>query len=188
VPNRAQLVLGFGYLLLLGGCLFTADGGWASYQQYVQSKKWPGVDGRVVSCSIRGSWHYSSGLHVWGESSYVLCTFDYTAADRAEEATIGAGSEIFSSKEQWTYPPPKVTKQKMQRWIVRHPPGKVLTIHYNPSNPENISLAGADQELQSTLPSDRLLAGAVLLAGGLILTVVGSVLRKRVPESGIAAI
>jgi len=87
------------------------------------------------------------------------------------EATIEVGEPIFTSKKQ-IYPVPKVTVAKMRKWIGHHPPGSLQTIHYDPSDPPHISLAGADEELQTASAGDRLLLGVIACVVGLVLIAV----------------
>jgi hypothetical protein len=177
----APFCYSFGMIVVFGGFLFLVDGVWQSGWQYIQSTRWLAVKAKVVGCSIAGSWEDSgspNSRNVWGESSQVRCTFDYETGGVAHESTTMAGSSIFNSGRR-VYPAPKVTKATMREWIARHPPQSVLVIHYNPSEPNEISLAGADDELRSTLPYDRLLFGVISTVVGLGLVLFAKMVRRR---------
>jgi uncharacterized protein DUF3592 len=169
-----------GIILLLGGSLFLLDGAWRSYRQYVESTKWPSVEARVTGCSISGSWHSAgspSSRNVQGESSYVHCTLDYQTGGLARENTINVGSRIFSSPSG-KYPFLGVTVAAMRNWIARHPPGSTLTVHYDPSNPSNISMAGADSELRTDSPKDRFQLGILGAVSGFAMLLLLRIARK----------
>lgn len=169
-----------GIILLLGGSLFLLDGAWRSYRQYVESTKWPSVEARVTGCSISGSWHSAgspSSRNVQGESSYIRCTLDYQTGGLVRENTINVGSRIFSSPSG-KYPFLGVTVAAMRNWIARHPPGSTLTVHYDPSNPSNISMAGADSELRTDSPKDRFQLGILGTVSGLATLLLSRIARK----------
>jgi hypothetical protein len=170
-----------GIILLLGGSLFLLDGAWRSYRQYVESTKWPSVEARVTGCSISGSWHSAgspSSRNVQGESSYVRCTLDYQTGGLAQENTVNVGSRIFSSPSG-KYPFLGVTVAAMRNWIARHPPGSTLTVHYDPSNPGNISMAGADSELRTDSPKDRFQLGILGTVSGFAMLLLLRIARKQ---------
>jgi hypothetical protein len=175
VSNWARFCYSFGVIVAIGGGLFLLDGAWQSYWQHIQSTIWPAVEARVVECTIAGSWSYSgtpNSRNVWGNSSQVRCKFDYEVHGIAHESTGSVGSSIFTA-ERRVYPAPKVTLTKMRDWMARHPSRSILMIHYNPKDPSDVSLAGADSELQSTLPHDRLSFGILAMVGGLVLIGIG---------------
>jgi hypothetical protein len=182
MAKLAWILISFGIVASCGGCMLLADGGWQSYNRNVQSTRWPAVEARVSQCSILGGWRsYGRAAmgYTRGKDSYVRCSFEYDAGGIAHESTINVGSLIFTPKEGRKFPPPRVTEAKMQDWIARHPSGSMLTIHYDPSNPNAISLAGADDELQKVPPYDRLLIGVLLTAGGLALVAAGKIVGRR---------
>ena len=169
-----------GVILLLGGSLFLLDGAWRSYRQYVESTKWPSVEARVAGCSISGSWHSAgspSSRNIQGESSYVRCTVVYQTGSLVRENTINVGSRIFTSPSG-KYPAPGITVAAMHNWIARHPPGSTLTVHYDPSNPSNISMAGADREIRTDAPKDRFQLGILGTVGGFAMLVLSRIARK----------
>jgi Protein of unknown function (DUF3592) len=169
-----------GVIVLLGGSLFLLDGAWRTYRQYVESTKWPSVEARVAGCSIGGSWHAAgspSSRNIQGESSYVRCTLDYQTGGLVRENTINVGSRIFTSPSG-KYPVSRVTVAAMHDWIARHPAGSTLTVHYDPSDPNNVSMAGADSELRTDSPKDRFQLGILGTVGGLALLVLSRMARK----------
>ena len=172
----------FGRFVLFGGMLFLADGGWRSYRQYVQATAWPAADARVAGCSVSGSAHYSSSRHAWGESSYVRCRLAYDAGGAAHESTIQVGGSIFTPSVFYVYASPGLTVAKMRDWVGRHPAGSLLRIHYDPANAANISLAGADGDLQAAPPRERILFGVLVCGGGLLLMALGAAARARPVE------
>jgi hypothetical protein len=167
---RSMALLGY-FVALVGG-VFLLDGGWKSYSQYVEYKDWPEVEAHVVKCSIGGSAFYSSSRHAPVESLRVKCTFAYTVGSTARESTVDVGDQITVSQGR-VWPPPKVTRAKMEQWIAHHQPGSIQIIHYESSNPSNISLASANNDLQELVPGDRLLFGVITFAIGIVLIAIG---------------
>jgi hypothetical protein len=96
----------------------------------------------------------------------------------AQENTINVGSRIFSSASG-KYPFLGVTVAAMRNWIARHPPGSRLTIHYDPSNPSNISMAGADSELRTDSPKGRFQLGILGTVSGLAMLLLSRIASKQ---------
>jgi hypothetical protein len=175
------------FLLLLGG-MFLLDAAWSRYCQHVESTRWPAVQARVVRCSISGSWHLAgtpSSRNIMGESSYVRCTFAYQADGLPRESMMNVGNTVFSSPWRKPLGPamtvaggPAVTVAAMHAWIARHPSGSVLTVHYDPSDSNRISMAGADGELRTDSPKDRFQIGTLSTMFGIILLAVTRLARK----------
>lgn len=176
--------------LLLVGAMFLLDGTWRSYRQYVEGTLWPPVEARVVRCSVSGSWHYAgtpSSRNIMGETSYVRCTFDYEAGGLPRQSTMNVGNTVFSSP--WRKPfGPAVTVAGMHAWIARHPSGSVLTVHYDPSDSNRISMTGADGELRTDLPKARFQIGTLSTIFGIILLAITRLARKRLATSAPASV
>ncbi len=170
-----------GFIVLFGGILFLLDGAWQHYRLYVEGTQWPAIEANISGCNVAGSWH-SGGTpgsrSVQGESSYVRCTLKYLANGAERENTINVGSTIFTSPSG-KYPASKITAADMHNWISRHPAGSILTIHYDPSNPNIISMAGADSELRTSSPEDRLWFGFFIALAGTALIVIAKILKNR---------
>jgi hypothetical protein len=57
----------------------------------------------------------------------------------------------------------------MDNWARLHPPGSLQVIHYNPQNPAQVSLAGADEQFRTNTAAISLHASNQILPLGLIL-------------------
>jgi Protein of unknown function (DUF3592) len=180
-PQRYGLVILAGALALLGSLVFLGVGGSRSYQQHVEATKWPAVEAQVVNCDVRRSYGYSG--RNWGSKSQARCVFRYEANGSAYEESKLAGSRVFESKRQILLTRPAVTVGQIAAWVQRHPRGSTQTIHYNPTNPRDISLAGADAELQTNKPEDQLRIGKVFALIGIVLVLGGSASQKRARNS-----
>jgi len=185
VTKWLQFVGACSVFLLLIGALFLLEGAWRSYRQYFESTKWPAVEARVVRCSISGSWHSGgtpASRNIAGETLYVRCTLAYQSEGLKHESTLNVGDTIFflTGKKLFT---PRITAAAMHEWIARHPPGSVLAVHYDPSDPNRISIAGADRELRAYSPKDRLQLGIFVITVGTVLLAVTTLARKRLLTS-----
>lgn len=170
-----QLLLGFGYVVTLGGALFASEGAWKNYELYLHSNSWPAVEAHVLECKTSDTWGYSG--HVWGKFSHVRCNFEYTAGGVIRQNAANVGGQTFTSERLRTLPPPKLTLAKMQGWIARHPPGSVQIIHYNPSNPGAVSLGDAELDLETSSPRMELAFALGVLGAGVVLLYVGKYMR-----------
>jgi Protein of unknown function (DUF3592) len=183
-PTRSQrygLMILAGALALLASLVFLGVGGSCSYQQHVEQTKWPAVEAQVVNCDVRRSYGYSG--RNWGTKSQARCVFRYDANGSTYEETKLAGSRVFESKRQILLTRPAVTVGQIAGWVQHHPRGSTQTIHYNPANPHEISLAGADAELQANKPEDQLRVGQVFALIGIALVLGGSAAQKRARNS-----
>jgi hypothetical protein len=183
-PARSQrygLMILAGALALLGSLVFLAVGGSRSYQQHVEATKWPAVEAQVVVCDIQRSYGYSG--RNWGAKSQARCAFRYEANGSVYEENKLAGSRVFESKRQILLTRPPVTVGQIAGWVQRHPRGSTQTIRYNPANPHETSLAGADAELQTNKPEDQLRVGEVFALIGIVLVLAGSAAQKRARNS-----
>jgi len=192
IDSKSLLVLyTFGLIGLIGGSLFLVDGARPSYVQYVQSKRWPAVEARVVRCSIvevpilyrTGSTRLPSHH---GIRSYIGCRFAYNVGGAARETSTRAGSPVITDRQPLDFATPKVTPAKLSGWVFRHRPGSTLTIHYDPSHPDNISLAGTDDEIKDLLPHERLLFGFLAAFTGLIMILGARRAGKRLMRNNTA--
>ena len=172
VPNWIGALLLMGYMSVIVGSVFAGSGAWDLYQLRVEATRWPAVESRVVDCGIGYSWARRVNY------AHIDCTFKYTVNEVPHEATIRVGGTLRNPKGR-AFPQQKVTEAKMTQWVARHPQGAVQVIHYDPSNSANISLAGADDELQTNPPDVRLRFGVLALTSGLAFIAIARLARKR---------
>jgi hypothetical protein len=177
-PRLYGLLFAGGYLALLAAFAFLADGAPRAYQLQTEATKWPAVEARVMECSIRGIYRYRG--RTWGTDNQVQCAFHYEVAGLEYEEKITAGSSVFQSNEQIVLGKPKVTLGMLREWVKRHPRGSLQTVHYNPANPQQISLAGADEDLQISTAEGQLSIGRTFFFTGIGLLLAGMLARKRV--------
>ena len=170
-----QLMNGLGILLLLGGSLFAIIGMWEIYQLRVRSTAWPAVKARIVKCSVSGSAYYSSFRHSPGESSFVRCEFNYQADGSSRQNTVDIGNTVFTPQGRRTFLASGLTEEKMRDWVARHPAESFQTIHYNPGNPNEISLPEAEEELSSNPPAQKLWFGLGTTFFGMLVVAIGKV-------------
>jgi hypothetical protein len=102
------------------------------------------------------------------------------------ETATRAGSTIITDRQPLYLVTPKVTLAKLQGWVFRHRSGSTLTIHYDPSNPDNISLAGSDDEIMEMLPHERLRFGFLASLTGLVMIIGARSAGKRLVRDRMA--
>lgn len=175
--KSAALLRGFGVLSLLVACLFLAVGGVRAYQDHMRATQWPAVEAQVNECLIHK--YYTVRSHVSGEQDQVRCSFQYEIGGVSYQQEKDAGSSVFYSPKQMILVQPKITREKLHLWISRHPKGSAQTIHYNPADPREISLAGADDEIQQNASRVQLKIAATLFSVSAVFLFIGFAARQR---------
>jgi hypothetical protein len=180
-PRLYGLLFAGGYLALLAALAFLVDGARRAYQLQTEATKWPAVEARVMDCSIGQIYRYRG--RTWGTDNQVQCAFHYEVAGReyAEKKTVG--SPVFQSSKQIVLWKPKVTLGILQDWVNRHPRGSLQTVHYNRVDLQQISLAGADEDLQISTAGGQLAIGRTLFFTGISLLFAAMLARKRVRDT-----
>lgn len=164
------------YLALFVAFVFLASGGWRSYRQNIEVTKWPAVDAQVIDCSVDFTYGYNG--KIYGRKFRARCSLHYEINGVSYDAQKFAGSIVFASNKQIELTKPKVTVAMLRDWTRLHPRGSSLTIHYDPADPHQISLAGADAILQKNTPAEQLSIGQGLFLFGIALLVVAVIVRK----------
>ena len=161
----AGIIRGLGYMLLLASILFLTDGLVRLNRENVESTEWPAVQASLLGCNLQ---HHDSLNRHAQVSYYTVCKFRYTA-----------NNQVFESSTRTTPTQSNGMVSRMEAWIKEHPKGSVETIHYNPSQPQEISLAGSDSEIQTFSAAVQLRAAIVLAVAGLFFLVLAFVLSKN---------
>lgn len=180
-PRSYGYIFLLAYLVLFAAFMFLASGGWRSYQQNIEATKWPPAEAQVIDCSVDFSYGHSG--RTFGKRYRAGCALHYEVNGVPYDAKKIAGSTVFVSDKQIELTKPKVTVAMQREWARLHPRGSFLTIHYDPSDPRQISLAGADAALQKNTPAEQLYIGQGLFLFGIALLLAGMLLRKRVETS-----
>jgi hypothetical protein len=170
-PDRTPFLFLVAYLAFFGALVLGADAAWHAYRRHVEST-WPSVAADVSDCAIH-TWHDT--LHRRRQSHYeVTCVFRYRVADVPHVVTSKIGDTLSIADGQINLTRPAVTPLALRSWVKQHPNGTTERVHYDPADPDRISLAGADDNLrwQTTAAYRRgalvaALGGAVLLGLGI---------------------
>ena len=182
-PSFYGYIFLFAYISFLVAFVFLASGGWRSYQQNIEATKWPAVDAQVTNCSVDLTYGYSG--KAYGRKFRAQCVLHYEANGVPYDTKKFAGSIVFVSNKQIELTKPKVTVAMLRDWARLHPRGSSLTIHYDPADPRQISLVGADAVLQKNTPAEQLSIGQGLFFFGMALLLVGMLERRRVETSQV---
>ena len=180
-PRAYAYILLFAYLVLFVSLVFLADGGWRSYEQYVETAKWPAAEAQVIGCSVDFTYGYDG--RIYGRKFQPRCSLHYEVNGVPYDANKLAGSIVFVSDKQIELTKPKVTVAMQRDWARLHPRGSFLTIHYDPADPHQVSLAGADAALQKNTPAEQLSIGQGLFLFGIVALLAGMFFRKSAETS-----
>lgn len=117
------------------------------WRQTVLSE-WPVVSATVQSCFISHTFPFRSDGG--GVLTSVRCTLEYTVTgrqmtSRVESSTLRAGRLGGSGLQLRHGAFVRVNPDnQLTGWVRRHRPGATLDVHYNPANPAETTLIGAD--------------------------------------------
>jgi hypothetical protein len=127
----------FAYLALFVAFIFLANGGWRSYEQYVENTKWLPAEAQVTGSSVDFTYGYDG--KIYGKKYRARCLLRCEVNGVAYDTEKFAGSIVFVSNKQIELTRPKVTIAMLRDWTRAHSRGTSLTIHYDPSDPHQIS-------------------------------------------------
>jgi hypothetical protein len=175
-PRAYGYIFLLAYLALFVPFIFLANGGWRSYEQYVQNTKWLPAEAQVINSSVDFTYGYDG--KIYGRKFRARCLLRYEVNGVVYDAEKFAGSIVFVSGKQLVLTKPKVTVAMLRDWARTHPRGSSLTIHYDPSDPHQISLAGADADLQKNTPAEQLSIGQGLFLFGIVVLLAAMFFRK----------
>lgn len=176
------LWLGGLFLITFMSMMFAAgleiQGLYRAHQERIQLQEWPAVTARVMHCYL--DQYYPFQRDGGGVIYLVHCRFSYSVAGSEFTSTVDVPGEHHNIRHPAQLPDDAL---HMKSWAARRPKGSFQVIHYDPANPESISLAGAADEIRSNTSAISLTAArqAICLGLGLLLTAILALqtVRKR---------
>ncbi len=162
--TTAGLFRGFGILLLVSSLLFLLDGLHRLHQENIESA-WTQTQGQLIHCYVQETY---SVMRRRGDYYRTVCTFRYTV-----------NSEMLESHTKTTATQSLSMVNRMGVRVSQHHNGSLQTIHYNPAQPREISLAGADSEIQTFTAAGQLGNAKGVAIAGVFFVALALVLRKR---------
>jgi len=133
------------FLAILFASALEIHGMWRARQERIESQVWPAVTAVVDHCAL-DRW---AGANSRPSVSYqIRCTFTYSVNGTdylSRTQTVGQRHSSFGSPQD--LPPAGI---RMEAWAKQHKRGSPMVIHYDPANPANISLAGADDAFRTS--------------------------------------
>jgi hypothetical protein len=121
-------------------------------QERIESQVWPAVTAVVDGCALD---HYSASSRR-SVTYKIRCrlTYSINGTDyQSRTQTVGQRHSSFGNPQDL---PPDA--QQMETWVNQHKKGSPMLIHYDPANPANISLAGADNAFRTNTAAISLAA------------------------------
>ncbi len=166
----------FGAFTLLCALMLGAGAGWYGYRRSLESGRWPTATARLSDCRLLttyDSWRARArALH------HVECVFQYEANGAARTTTARVGDTASVVRGQIEITTPAVSRASLARWVNRHPSGTSETIHYDPADPDRISLVGVDDDVATKTPAAYLRAATTFASIGAGLVVAGGFVRR----------
>ena len=128
----------------------------------------------VASCYLGRTYPFKSDGG--GTVYWTRCRFRYAVQGTQHEST----TTTTSTRSQ-------AMVERMTNWMNAHRKGTSMTVHYDPADPNRISLAGDDEEIQTHTARTKLQATQVLAGAGLASLLLAFMVRGR-RSSGSASV
>ena len=183
IKNKAKMSSWVGglfliaYLTLLLGIGLRFEAASRARQENAERNEWLPVPARVKSCFLVQDHPISAQRSVIFK---IDCRFKYTV-----NGTEYTGSTVTIGPQHGLYrgapPPPEAAR--MDDWARRHPPGSLQVIHYNPQNPAQVSLAGADEQFRTNTAAISRNASNKVLPLGVVLLLAAVLTRHFTSRS-----
>jgi hypothetical protein len=135
----------------------------------------------VINSSVDFNYGYDG--KIYGKRYRALCLLRYEVNGVTYDTEKFAGSIVFVSDKQIQLTKLKVTVAMLRDWTHLHPRASSLTIHYDPADPHQVSLVGADAGLQKNTPAEQLFIGQGLFLSGIVVLLAGMFVRNRAENS-----
>jgi Protein of unknown function (DUF3592) len=164
--KTAGLVFLFGYFMLFCAFLMLLTAGWRAYRTHNVESRWIETPAHIKKCSL-GVYH--PFVRDGGGVLFSLrCRLGYEFASRPYEYahhTTGDRSPSMHSS--------------IKAWITHNPPGTILIVKVNPSNPKELVVKSDLPIHQFRSAREALLTATVFAAPGLLLIAIGHKLARR---------
>jgi hypothetical protein len=151
------------YMALFLGIGLRFEAASRARQENAERNEWLPVTAHVKSCFLVQDHPISAQRSVIFK---IDCRFKYTV-----NGTEYIGSTVTIGPQHGLYrgaaPPPEAAR--MDNWAHLHPPGSLQVSHYNPKNPAQVSLAGADEQFRTNTAAISLRASNQILPLGVVL-------------------
>jgi hypothetical protein len=147
-------------------------------QENAERNEWLPVTAHVKSCLLVQDHPISAQRSVIFK---IDCRFKYTVNGTeyiGSTVTIGPPHGLYRGAAA----PPEAAR--MDNWARLHPPGSLQVIHYNPKNPAQVSLAGADEQFRTNAAAISLRASNQILPLGVVLLLAAVLTRYFTSRSG----
>ncbi len=151
------------YMALILGIGLRFEAASRARQENAERNEWLPVTAHVKSCFLVQDHPISAQRSVIYK---IDCRFKYTVEGTkytGSTVTIGPHGGLFRGAP----PPPEAAR--MDEWARHHPPGSSQVIHYNPQNPAQVSLVGADEQFRTNTAAISLRASNQILPLGVVL-------------------
>ena len=170
----ASLLFTLSLVTFIFSGLFALDG-WNRERQLKIETGWPTADATINSCFVSQYRKVRAG----GDFFYVYCSYSYSVNE-----------VLYKSHTRTTSTTQSDMVALMNGWVHEHHKGQHQVLHYNPADPSQVSLAGADNEIQTQTAEAKYHAGrvvAMFALGLLIAAVIAGKVRDESSELATGA-
>jgi len=187
IKNKAKMSLWVGglfliaYMALILGIGLRFEAASRARQENTERNEWLPVTAHVKSCFLVQDHPVSAQRSVIFK---IDCRFKYTVNGTEY---IGSTETIGPHHGLYRGAPPPPEAARMDDWARRHLPGSSQVLHYNPKNPAQVSLAGADEQFRTNTAAISRHASNKVLPLGVALLLAAVLTRYFTSPSGQAA-
>jgi hypothetical protein len=138
--------------------------GWRAYRAHLVGSRWIETTAYVEKCQL--DTYHSFRRNGGGTAFSLRCRLEYDAGFRRYESNL-----YTTSDHSWQM------REAIADWAAHHGRGSTLNVRVNPANPKEFVVTSELPIRQFLTASDAAMAAAIFGAGGLLLLVIGRMLR-----------
>jgi hypothetical protein len=140
-----------------------------AWQEHAHAQ-WPEATAQVQRCGLDIYAHKPEAYWIDGSVSYMV---------GGEEIVSHVHSRSTPAPRRviWQHPPGQF--EKLQQWVVAHPAGTPIAVHYDPANHYKAVLVATDMPLGGPRTPNNLKLLGIAAAGFVVLLVIAQITRPR---------
>jgi len=130
VPSSttSKALLAIGGFAVVASALVAFGAATTWWQGYQVRNRWPAVSATIQRCEVKSHKRRNSSLLVWTAE----CAITFQAKGETVRGGIDSLGAYYEHRpKSWGNP----GIDELRAWVADHPPGSVLTVHYNPEWP-----------------------------------------------------
>ena len=126
--KTSKAILAIGGFVIVASALVAFGAAATWWQGYQVRTRWPAASATIQRCDVKSHNRRNSNLLVWAAD----CAITFQAKGETVKGGINSLGAYYEHRpKSWGNP----GIDELRAWVAAHPPGTVLTVHYNPEWP-----------------------------------------------------